>query len=82
MELYKKAYKGVFKGKYTQSWKITGYSMEEVLEEFMDCLNNNDEGMIEIQEIDVETKKRKMVKRVIIVNEFFLDPKDDIPLKF
>ena len=82
MELYKKAYKGVFRGKYTQGWKITGYSLEEVMEEFMDCLNSDDEGMIKIQEIDVETKKRKIVKRVIIVNEFFLDPNEEIPLKF
>jgi len=82
MELYKKAYKGVFKGKYTQRWKITGYSLEEVLEEFMDCLNNNDEGIIEIQEIDVETKEKKIVKRIIIINDLFLDPNEYIPLKF
>ena len=58
MELYKKAYKGIFIGKHSEKWKITGYSIEDVLKEFMDYLNSDEEGIIEIHQIDIETKKR------------------------
>ncbi|MFX1276267.1 MAG: hypothetical protein ACFFBP_10575 [Promethearchaeota archaeon] len=82
MELYKKAYKGIFIGRHAEKWKITGYSMEEVLDEFMEHLNDEEEGIIEIHQIDVETKKRTIVKRIIIVNDFFLNSHEEIPLKF
>ena len=82
MELYKKAYKGIFIGSHAEKWKITGYSIEDVFNEFMDYLNNGEEGIIEIQEIDILSKQRKVVKRIILVNDFFLKPQENIPLKF
>ncbi|MBN1802722.1 MAG: hypothetical protein JW891_14525 [Candidatus Lokiarchaeota archaeon] len=82
MELYKKSYKAVFFGKNARKWKIMRYSMDEVLREILDYVNEGDEGIVEIHEIDVKTKIRKIVKRITIVNDLCLTPKEDIPLKF
>ncbi len=82
MELYKKSYKAIFFGKNARKWKITRYSMEEVLREILDYVNEGDEGVVEIHEIDVKTKVRKIVKRMTIVNELSLTPKKELPLNF
>ncbi|MFX1238710.1 MAG: hypothetical protein ACFFAS_15740 [Promethearchaeota archaeon] len=82
MELYKKSYKGIFKGKNTGTWKITRYTLEEVMEEILEYINEGDEGTVEILEMDVSTKKTKVVKLITIVNDLYLEPKKEIPLRF
>ena len=82
MELYKKCYKGIFVGRNNETWKITRYTMIDVLRELLDYINQDDEGIIEICEMDIRTKKRELIKRVIVVNDVNLTPTEEIPLKF
>ncbi|MFX1277492.1 MAG: hypothetical protein ACFFBP_04185 [Promethearchaeota archaeon] len=82
MELYKKFYKGVFEGKKKKGLRINRYSMEDVITEILTYIPKNDEGILEIQEIDFKTKERKNIKTVIIVNELDLTETDDFPFNF
>ena len=75
MELYKKFYKGVFEGKSKKNLRINRYTVEDVLKEIFSYIPENEEGLLEIQEIDFKTKERRIIKRIIIVNELFLTKK-------
>ena len=81
METYKRFYKGIFSGQQKKNLRINRYSEKEVLEGIMEYIPKNDEGVLEIQEIDFKTKERKTVKRVIIVNELDFNPQTEIPIK-
>jgi len=80
MELYKKFYKGIFEGKKKKNLRINRYSADDVLKEILSYIPKNDEGIIEILEIEFKTKEMKLIKRIIIVNDLYLDSKDSIPL--
>ena len=81
METYKRFYKGIFSGQKKKNLRINRYTQEEVLTGIMEYIPKNDEGVLEIQEIDFKTKERKTVKRVIIVNELDFNPQTEIPIK-
>ncbi len=70
METYKRFYKGIFSGQKKKNLRINRYTQEEVLSGIMEYIPKNDEGVLEIQEIDFKTKERKTIKKVM---------KDDIP---
>jgi len=80
METYKRFYKGIFSGQQKKNLRINRYSQEEVLTGIMEYIPKNDEGVLEIQEIDFKTKERKTVKKVIIVNELEFAPQTTIPI--
>jgi hypothetical protein len=80
METYKRFYKGIFSGQQKKNLRINRYSQEEVLTGIMEYIPKNDEGVLEIQEIDFKTKERKTVKKVIIVNELEFAPQTEIPI--
>ena len=80
MELYKKFYKGVFEGKKKKGLRINRYTMEDVITEILTYIPKNDEGILEIQEVDFKTKERKNIKTVIIVNDLDLTEKEELPL--
>ena len=80
MELYKKFYKVIFKGKNKKNLRINRYTMEDVMKEIFSYIPENDEGVLEIQEINFKTKKRKTIKRIVIVNELFLTKKEKLPI--
>ncbi|MBN1801667.1 MAG: hypothetical protein JW891_09195 [Candidatus Lokiarchaeota archaeon] len=82
MELYKKFYKGIFEGVQKKNLRINRYSMEDVLKEIFSYIPKNDEGILQIQEIDFKTKERKILKTIIIVNELDLENQEKIPYKF
>ena len=81
METYKRFYKGIFSGQKKKNLRINRYTQEEVLTGIMEYIPKNDEGVLEIQEIDFKTKERKTVKRVVIVNELDFNPQTEIPIK-
>ena len=80
VELYKKFYKGIFEGKKKKELRINRYTMEDVISEILTYIPKNDEGILEIQEVDFKTKERKNIKTVIIVNDLNLDDEEEIPL--
>ncbi len=81
METYKRFYKGIFSGQKKKNLRINRYTQEEVLTGIMEYIPKNDEGILEIQEIDFKTKERKTVKKVIIVNELSFKPHKAISIK-
>jgi hypothetical protein len=80
METYKRFYKGIFSGQQKKNLRINRYTEAEVLNGIMEYIPKNDEGILEIQEIDFKTKERKTVKKVIIVNELEFTPQTEIPI--
>ena len=80
METYKRFYNGIFSGQKKNKLRINRYTKEEVLTGIMEYIPKNDEGILEIQEIDFKTKERKTVKKVIIVNELTFEPQAEIPI--
>ena len=81
METYKRFYKGIFSGQKKKNLRINRYTQEEVLTGIMEYIPKNDEGVLEIQEIDFKTKERKVISKVIIVNELSFEPQTEIPIK-
>ncbi len=81
METYKRFYKGIFSGQKKKNLRINRYTQEEVLTGIMEYIPKNDEGVLEIQEIDFKTKERKVIRKVIIVNELSFEPQTEIPIK-
>jgi len=81
METYKRFYKGIFSGQKKKNLRINRYTQEEVLTGIMEYIPKNDEGVLEIQEIDFKTKERKIIRKVIIVNELSFEPQTEIPIK-
>jgi len=80
METYKKFFKGIFEGKKKKNLRINRYTEEEVLKGIMEYIPKNDEGILEIHEIDFKTKERKVIKKVLIVNELSLTEIETIPI--
>ncbi len=72
MQSYNKFYRAIFKGKGKKSLKINRYTMEEVVKAIMDYIPKDDEGIIEIFEIDFNTKQEKCQKRILMINELTL----------
>ncbi|MHA1688046.1 MAG: hypothetical protein ACTSUN_01735 [Promethearchaeota archaeon] len=72
MQSYNKFYRAIFKGKVKKSLKINRYTMEEVVKAIMEYIPENDEGIIEIFEIDFDTKQEKSQKRILMINELTL----------
>ena len=82
MELYKKFYKGIFEGKNKKNLRLNRYTIEDLMREIFAYIPENDEGILEIQEIDFKTKEKKIIKRVLIINDLFLNPPKKVPLGF
>ena len=80
METYKKFFKGIFEGKKKKNLRINRYTEEEVLKGIMEYIPKNDEGVLEIHEIDFKTKERKIIKKVLIVNELWLTETEAVPI--
>jgi len=80
METYKKFFKGIFEGKKKKNLRINRYTEEEVLKGIMEYIPKNDEGVLEIHKIDFKTKERKVIKKVLIVNELSLTETESIPI--
>ncbi len=64
-----KFYRAIFKGKFKKNLKINRYSSAEVLHAIMEYIPEEDEGIIEIYEIDFETKAEKAHKKILIIND-------------
>ncbi len=73
MELYKRFYKGVFQGSKKKELRINRYTMEDVISEILTYIPKNDEGILEIQEVDFKTKEKRNIKTIMIINDLFLD---------
>ncbi len=81
MERYKKFYKAQFEGKIKKKVRIDRFSLEEVVREILEYIPREDDGVIEIYEIDFRTNKKSLLKRIIVANELHLTRHESIPLK-
>ena len=53
--------------------KFESFSFSEVLEELLDNIPSNDDGIIEIYKVDFFTDKKALIKKYLIVSELFLE---------
>lgn len=73
MQSYNKFYRAIFKGQVKKSLKINRYSPSEVLHAILEYIPEGDEGLIEIFEIDFDTKEQRAHKKILYVNDLNLD---------
>lgn len=80
MERYKKFYKATFDGKIKRNLRIDRFSLDEVVREILEFIPRNDDGIIEIYEIDFHTNQKKFYKKIVVANELFLTKQESIPI--
>ena len=79
MERYKKRYSGVFNGIRVKNLRINRYSPEEIIKVLLITIPLNEEGTLQIHEIDLKTNERKLCKNIFVINELFLTEQEVAP---
>ena len=69
-------------GKKINNLRVDRYNVKDVLDIILSHIPKDDEGEIYIYEIDFKTRKRKLCKKILIVNELFLKKQEIIPIIF
>ena len=80
MERYKKFYKATYEGKKKKNLRIDRFSLDEVVREILQYIPKNDDGIIEIYEIDFQTNEKRFFKRIVVANELFLSKDESMPV--
>ncbi|MBD3194026.1 MAG: hypothetical protein GF317_03155 [Candidatus Lokiarchaeota archaeon] len=73
MQSTKKFYKASFKGKVRKYLRIERFSSEEVIEEILEKIPEDDDGIIELFEVDFFSNEKKLIKRFLVVSELFFE---------
>ncbi len=72
MSIFKKFYLAKFRGKLRQNLRFENFSLDEALQELLDHIPLNDDGIIEVYKIDFFTDKKTLIKKFVLVSELFL----------
>ena len=56
--------------------KFESFSCEEVLDELLENIPQNDDGIIEIYKVDFFTDKKALIKKYLVVSELNLEEEE------
>lgn len=79
MKRYKNRYSGVFNGTRFKNLRINRYSIEEIIKALLETIPLDEEGTLQIHEIDIKTNERKLCKNIFVINDLFLTEQEVAP---
>ncbi len=70
-------YIGKFRGRIKSYLKVESFTVDDVIEDVLARIPRDDDGELKIYKINIISGEKRLVKKVLIINELFISEREE-----